>query len=79
MLGKKKSLYRSSQFYSLSLLHSRQHLLIQAHTNGGHNRINHVGMYIGGGKFIQASSEYSSVVISDITDGFYANTYMTAF
>jgi cell wall-associated NlpC family hydrolase len=47
-------------------------------TNGGHNRINHVGMYIGGGKFIQASSEYSSVVISDITDGFYANSYMTA-
>lgn len=47
-------------------------------TNGGHNRINHVGVYIGSGKFIQASSEYSGVVISDITGGFYANTYMTA-
>lgn len=47
-------------------------------TNGGHNRINHVGMYIGGGRFIQASSESSSVLISDITEGFYANTYMTA-
>jgi cell wall-associated NlpC family hydrolase len=47
-------------------------------TNGGHNRINHVGMYIGGGRFIQASSEYSNVVISDMTEGFYANTYMTA-
>ena len=47
-------------------------------TNGGHNRINHVGMYIGGGNFIQASSEYSRVVISDLTEGFYANTYMTA-
>ena len=47
-------------------------------TNGGHNRINHVGMYIGGGKFIQSSSESSGVVISDITGGFYANTYMTA-
>lgn len=47
-------------------------------TNGGHNRINHVGMYIGGGRFIQSSSEQSGVVISDITGGFYANTYMTA-
>lgn len=48
-------------------------------TNGGHNRINHVGLYIGGGKFIQSSSGSSSgVVISSITEGFYSNTYMTA-
>jgi peptidoglycan hydrolase-like protein with peptidoglycan-binding domain len=47
-------------------------------TNGGHNRINHVGMYIGSGNFIQASSDYSEVVISSLEDGFYANTYMTA-
>lgn len=47
-------------------------------TNGGRNRINHVGMYIGSGKFIQASSERNSVIISDLTGGYYANTYMTA-
>jgi N-acetylmuramoyl-L-alanine amidase len=47
-------------------------------TNGGHNHINHVGMYIGGGQFIQASSEQSGVVISSLTDGFYARSFMKA-
>ncbi|MFZ5986279.1 MAG: SH3 domain-containing protein [Bacillota bacterium] len=49
-------------------------------TNGGHNHINHVGIYIGDGKFIHASSGRSNkrVVISDITSGFYATNYMTA-
>lgn len=47
-------------------------------TNGGHNYINHVGIYIGGGEFIQASSGAGRVVISSINEGFYANTYMTA-
>jgi cell wall-associated NlpC family hydrolase len=47
-------------------------------TNGGNNRINHVGIYIGGGRFIQASSTGTGVTISDIDSGFYANTYMTA-
>jgi N-acetylmuramoyl-L-alanine amidase len=48
-------------------------------TNGGHDYINHVGMYIGGGQFIQASSGSAySVTISDLTGGFYAERYMTA-
>lgn len=47
-------------------------------TNGGYNHINHVGLYIGGGKFIQASSGSSSVVISSITEGFYSKTFMMA-
>lgn len=49
-------------------------------TNGGLNGICHVGIYIGGGKFIHASSGKSAkkVVISDLTQGFYANTYMGA-
>lgn len=49
-------------------------------TDGGHNRVNHVGMYIGNGNFIQASSGKSAhkVVISTLTSGFYADTYMTA-
>jgi len=49
-------------------------------TDGGHNYINHVGMYIGNGNFIQASSAQSAhkVVISGLTEGFYANTFMTA-
>ena len=47
-------------------------------TNGGSNRINHVGIYIGSGKFIHASSGYHRVVISNINTGFYSRAYMTA-
>lgn len=49
-------------------------------TNGGSNHINHVGIYIGKGQFIHASSGRNSkkVVISDLSSGFYASNYMTA-
>lgn len=47
-------------------------------TNGGKNNITHVGIYIGGGKFIHASSSHKKVVISDITSGYYSRKYMTA-
>jgi N-acetylmuramoyl-L-alanine amidase len=49
-------------------------------TNGGHNRIEHVGIYIGDGKFIHSSSGNSAkcVIISTLTEGFYQKTYMTA-
>lgn len=47
-------------------------------TNGGTKRINHVGIYIGNGRFIQASSDHSGVVISSITTGFYSKAYITA-
>lgn len=47
-------------------------------TNGGLNSIEHVGIYVGEGKFIHASSGRSArkVVISSLAEGFYANTYM---
>lgn len=47
-------------------------------TNGGKNRINHVGIYIGSGKMIHCSSSHKGVVISTINSGFYSKTYMTA-
>lgn len=47
-------------------------------TNGGHNYINHAGMYIGGGQFIHASSGRGCVTINSLTDGFYDDAYMTA-
>lgn len=49
-------------------------------TNGGLNRVNHVGIYIGNGNFIHASSGSSKrkVVISSLNDGFYRKTYMAA-
>jgi len=47
-------------------------------TDGGKNRINHVGIYMDGGKFIHASSSHKKVVISSLGSGFYAKSYMTA-
>jgi len=47
-------------------------------TDGGRNRINHVGIYIGNGKMIHSSSHFGGVVITDISSGFYAKNYMTA-
>lgn len=49
-------------------------------TNGGHNRVNHAGIYIGGGSFIQASSGSSTgkVVISNLNSGFYDESFMIA-
>ena len=49
-------------------------------TNGGHNYINHVGIYIGDGKFIHASSSRSvhKVTITSLSSGFYSDAYMTS-
>jgi cell wall-associated NlpC family hydrolase len=46
-------------------------------TNGGLNGINHVGIYIGDGKFIHASSYIGKkVTISSLNDKFYSKSYM---
>ncbi len=47
-------------------------------TDGGKNYINHVGIYIGDNKFIHAANPKSGVVITSLSDDFYAKTYMTA-
>ncbi|QEK12324.1 SH3 domain-containing protein [Crassaminicella thermophila] len=50
-------------------------------TNGVNNgKISHVGIYIGNGQFIHASSgkKAKKVVISDLTEGYYKRTYVTA-
>lgn len=47
-------------------------------TDGGKNYINHVGIYIGNGQFIHASSGAGKVVINSIWDNFYSSSYMTA-
>ncbi|HEX3031646.1 MAG TPA: C40 family peptidase, partial [Bacillota bacterium] len=51
--------------------------LVFFNTNHG-SRINHSGIYIGGGNFIDASSGQGHVTISPLTSGFYAETYVTA-
>lgn len=48
-------------------------------TDGGKNHISHVGMYIGNGNFIHASSGGDGEVrISSLSEHFYSVTYMTA-
>ncbi len=47
-------------------------------TNGGRNNINHVGIYVGDGKFIHASSPKYDVTITSLSDAYYAKSYMTA-
>jgi cell wall-associated NlpC family hydrolase len=49
-------------------------------TNGGKNSIEHVGIFLGDGKFIHASSGRGAnkVIISDLTSGYYSDTYMWA-
>lgn len=48
-------------------------------TNGGHNSINHVGIYIGNNKFIHASSYLSRrVTISSLGESYYSRNFMKA-
>jgi cell wall-associated NlpC family hydrolase len=47
-------------------------------TNGGHNDINHVGIYVGNGKFIHASSPRYGVLITALSESYYERSYMTA-
>lgn len=49
-------------------------------TNGGLNAIRHVGIYIGNGNFIHASSggDHRHVTISSLDESFYSKSYMWA-
>ncbi|OPJ55517.1 C40 family peptidase [Alkalithermobacter paradoxus] len=40
--------------------------------------INHVGIYIGNGQFIHASSSRRQVIVSSLSEGYYQRTYVTA-
>ena len=45
-------------------------------TNGGHNSLEHVGIYIGNGQFIHASSGGGRVMINSLTSGYYCGNFM---
>lgn len=44
----------------------------------GGNRISHVGLYVGNGKMIHASTPKDGVIITDINSNYYVNNFMTA-
>ena len=45
-------------------------------TNGGHDSIEHVGIYIGNGEFIHASSGSGRVIINSLYSGYYSGTFL---
>lgn len=51
--------------------------LVFFRTGRGH-RITHVGIYVGGGKFIHASSGGGKVQVNKLSDGYYSNRFVTA-
>lgn len=44
----------------------------------GGNRITHVGLYVGNGKMIHASTPSEGVIITDINTNYYVNNFITA-
>jgi cell wall-associated NlpC family hydrolase len=69
---------QSSQGVRVKKANLRVGDLVFFDTNGGHNRINHVGIYIGNGKFIHASSPRYDVTITELSEDYYARSYMTS-
>jgi cell wall-associated NlpC family hydrolase len=51
--------------------------LVFFHTTRGH-RVSHVGIYVGHGKFIHASSGGGKVQVNSLADGYYAHRLVTA-
>lgn len=61
------------RLYDLSMLEKGDLLFFDT---SGHGVINHCGIYLGGGRFIHASSgKAHSVTISDMTRGFYKRAF----
>lgn len=76
------SLYRNSAAqsnngYPVSKSNLKQGDLLFFSTNGSGN-ISHVGIYVGNGKMIHASTPSTGVIISDIDSNYYSNTFVTA-
>ncbi len=75
------SLYRNSAAqanngYQVSRDNLKQGDLLFFNTNG--SGISHVGIYVGNGKMIHASTPSTGVIISDINSNYYTNAFVTA-
>ncbi len=76
------SLYRNSAAqsnngYPVNRNNLKQGDLLFFSTNGSGN-ISHVGIYVGNGKMIHASTPSTGVIISDIDSNYYSSTFVTA-
>ena len=76
------SLYRNSAAqsnngYPVSKSNLKQGDLLFFSTNGS-GSISHVGIYVGNGKMIHASTPSTGVIISDIDSNYCSNTFVTA-
>ena len=76
------SLYRNSAAqsnngYPVSKSNLKQGDLLFFSTNGS-GSISHVGIYVGNGKMIHASTPSTGVIILDIDSNYYSNTFVTA-
>lgn len=76
------SLYRNSAAqsnngYPVSKSNLKQGDLLFFSTNGS-GSISHVGIYVGNGKMIHASTPSTGVIISDIDSNYYSNIFVTA-
>ena len=76
------SLYRNSTAqsnngYPVSKSNLKQGDLLFFSTNGS-GSISHVGIYVGNGKMIHASTPSTGVIISDIDSNYYSSTFVTA-
>ncbi|WP_297810699.1 C40 family peptidase [uncultured Finegoldia sp.] len=76
------SLYRNSAAqsnngYPVSKDNLKQGDLLFFSTNGS-GSISHVGIYVGNGKMIHASTPATGVIISDIDSNYYSDTFVTA-
>ncbi|MDP4092111.1 MAG: SH3 domain-containing C40 family peptidase [Bacillota bacterium] len=71
---------QATQGYKVSRSNLKPGDLVFFDTNGGRNDISHVGIYIGNGNFIEASSSYShhKIIVADMDSGSYAHQFMTA-
>ena len=52
--------------------------LVMFRKSGSSKAASHVGLYIGGGKFIHASTPETGVIISDINSSYYTSTFVGA-
>lgn len=73
----RNSVAQSNNGYPVSKSNLKQGDLLFFSTNGS-GSISHVGIYVGNGKMIHASTPSTGVIISDIDSNYYSNTFVTA-